>query len=164
MTSAQSRLTYDDFVKIAPDAQAALLALGKAVDDSGFEKDLIELVKVRASQINGCAFCLQYHLSVAKKLGVPQEKIDLLAAWRDAGIFSDRESAALSWAESVTAISRHGAPDDNAHAALQKYFSESEVVFLTVAVATINAWNRIAVALHFPPAVQPQRSAKKTGA
>jgi AhpD family alkylhydroperoxidase len=158
MTLSQSRLTYEDFLKIAPAAQTALQTLAKSVDESGFDKSLIELVKLRASQMNGCAFCLQYHLSVARKSGVSQEKIDLLAAWRDAGIFSDREAAALSWAEIVTNISQHGAPDE-AYAELRKHFSECEVVFLTVAVATINTWNRIAVALRFPPAV-PQGSAK----
>jgi AhpD family alkylhydroperoxidase len=160
MTSPQSRWTYEDFVKIAPGAQAALLALGRVVEDSGLDKNLTELVKLRASQMNGCAFCLQHHLTVARKLGVPQESIDLLAAWRDPGIFSEPEPAALSWAETLTEVSRNGASDE-AYAAVRKHFSESEVVFLTVAVASINTWNRIAVALRFAPGI-PQRSAKKT--
>jgi AhpD family alkylhydroperoxidase len=158
LTASESRLTFEDFIKIAPGAQAALLALGKVVEDSGFDKSLTELVKLRASQINGCAFCVQYHLGVARKLGVAEEKLGLIAAWKESGIFSDKECAALSWAESLTEISRDGASDDD-YAAVRKQFSESEVVFLTVAIGTINSWNRIAVAFGFPPGVR-QRPAK----
>ena len=92
------RLTYDAFRKIAPAAHDALLAMGKSVDESGFDKQVIELVKLRISQINNCAFCLQIHLNVSRKLGVPQEKLDLVATWHEAGIFSDKECAALAWA------------------------------------------------------------------
>jgi AhpD family alkylhydroperoxidase len=143
-------LTYQGFAKAAPASHAALLALGKSVDESGLDKTLTELIKLRASQINGCAFCLQYHLDTARKLGIAADKLDLVAAWREAGVFSPREMAALAWTETLTEMT----PDvtsDEAYAALREHFTESEAMFLTIAVGTINQWNRIAVALRFPP-------------
>ena len=92
------RIAYATFQKTAPAAQAALLAMGKAADESGLDKEIIELVKLRVSQINNCAFCLQIHLTVARRLAIPQDKLDLVATWHEAGIFSDREGAALAWA------------------------------------------------------------------
>lgn len=150
--SAKARLEYADFRKLAPAAQAALTALSKAVEESGLDKTLVELVKIRASQINGCAFCLQYHLNLARKLGVAAEKLDLVAVWHDAGIFSPREMAALEWAEIQTAIADGGVSDET-YATAREAFSESELVFLTVAIATINAWNRIGVSLRFSPPI-----------
>ena len=93
------RIAYDTFQKTAPAARDALLAMGKTADESGVDKAIVELAKLRASQINNCAFCLQIHLNVSRKLGVPQEKLDLVATWHEAGIFSDRECSALAWAE-----------------------------------------------------------------
>ena len=87
------RIAYDTFQKTAPAAQAALLAMGKTADESGLDKEIVELVKLPVSQINNCAFCLQIHLNVARKLGVPQEKLDLVATWEEAGIFSEQERA-----------------------------------------------------------------------
>jgi AhpD family alkylhydroperoxidase len=150
MSSAHSRSTYQDFANAAAASHAALLALGKSVDDSGLEKTLTELVKLRASQINGCAFCLQYHLDTARKLGVPADKLDLVAAWREAGVFSLREMAALAWTETLTEMTAD-VTSDEAYAALLQHFTETEAMFLTVAIGTINQWNRIAVALRFPP-------------
>jgi AhpD family alkylhydroperoxidase len=144
------RWTYQGFAKAAPATHAALIALGKSVDDSGLEKSLTELVKLRASQINGCAFCLQYHLDTARKLGVPAEKLDLVAAWREAGVFSPREMAALAWTETLTDMTAD-VTSDEAYAARLQHFTETEAMFLTVAVGAINQWNRIAVALRFPP-------------
>src|SRR5262245_20456855 len=89
------RIGYDTFEKTAPAAKATLLALGKAVDESGIDKEIVELVKLRVSQVNNCAFCLQIHLNVARRLGVTQEKLDLVASWHEAGIFSEKECAAL---------------------------------------------------------------------
>jgi len=146
------RLSQESFYKIAPEARDALIALGKAVDASGLEKDLTELVKLRVSQINGCAFCLQMHIGIARKLGVKSPTIDLVAAWRDADIYTPRERAALGWAEAITAFD-HGAASDAAFAALQGEFSESEIAFLTAAIANINAWNRIAAGLRFAPII-----------
>jgi AhpD family alkylhydroperoxidase len=146
----QPRLSYEDFVKAAPAAYAALAAVGKAVDDSGIEKSLTELVKLRASQMNGCAYCVSFHLNAMRKLGVAQEKLDLVAVWRDAGVFSDRETAALGWTEMLTDISPRGA-SNKAYTSLLDHFSESEVMFLSVAIGAINAWNRLGVGLRFAP-------------
>jgi AhpD family alkylhydroperoxidase len=150
MSPTQPRLGYDGFGKTAPAARAALVALGKAVEESGLDKGLVELVKLRASHMNGCAFCLAFHLALARKAGVPQDKLDLMTVWRDAPVFSPRERAALAWTEALTDVGRGGGTDD-AHAGVLDQFSEAEAAFLTVAVATINAWNRIAVGLGFVP-------------
>ncbi|MFG1358893.1 carboxymuconolactone decarboxylase family protein [Xanthobacter pseudotagetidis] len=147
--------SYARFQETAPAAVAALRALTKAVEDAGLEKDLIELVKLRVSQINGCAFCLAFHLDAARRLGIAQGKLDLIAAWRDAPVFSARERAALAFAERVTGMAAAPVTAD-AHAALLGAFSEAEAMHLTVSIATINAWNRIAGGLHFPP-LAPRR-------
>lgn len=145
-----SGLSYERFQELAPAARLALQAMGKAVDDSGLEKELTELLKLRVSQINQCAFCIQFHLNIARRLGVPGAKLDLVAAWRDAGIFSSRELAALAWAEHVTRLEQK-AETARLYSSLHAEFAEEEIVHLTVAIANINAWNRIAGTLHFPP-------------
>ena len=150
MSDTLPRPTYKAFTERAPEIYAGLAALTRAVDASGLDKGLTELVKLRASQINGCAFCLKFHLGVARKAGVPQEKLDLLAAWRDAGLFSARERAALVYAEAMTEL-EPGAASDDAWASLRAEFSEDEALHLTVTVAGINAWNRIAIGLRFDP-------------
>ncbi len=154
MPASSPRLSSQDFARTAPAAYNALLALGKAVDDSGLEKGLTELVKLRASQINGCAYCLQLHLNIARKLGLPGAKIDLVAVWREAGVFTDREMAALAWAEALTERAAQGASDED-YATLLQHFSDSEAMFLTVSIGAINAWNRIAGALRFAPPFPP---------
>lgn len=152
LSSRQSRIDKSRYDRTVPAVTAALRALGKAVDDSGLDKALTELIKLRASQINGCAYCVQYHLNVARQLEVSPAKLDLVAAWRDAGVFSAREQAALAWTEAVTLMAGNEVPDA-VYAQLQGQFSESEIAFLSAAVAAINAWNRIAGALHFAPSV-----------
>lgn len=149
---SQPRLTYDAFAKVAPVAQQSLIAMGRQADESGIDKQIVELVKLRVSQINNCAFCLQIHLNVARKLGLPQEKLDLVATWEEAGIFSEREGAALAWAETLTHLAGHSIPNE-AYEAVRRHFSEEEVVFLSVAVATINAWNRLGAAFRFAPPI-----------
>ena len=146
------RIEFAEFEKIAPEVRAALTALSKAVGDSGFDKALTELIKIRASQINGCTFCVQFHLNLARKFGVPQTKLDLVAVWRDAGIFNAREMAALAWTEALTRVTPSGVADED-FSAVHKEFGESELVFLTAAVASINAWNRIAMAFRFSPPI-----------
>lgn len=146
------RMDSTDFYKVAPAAVAALRALGDAVEASGLDPGMVELMKLRASQINGCCYCVQYHLNVARKLGVPQVKLDLAGVWREAGIFSARECAALAWTEALTADLPDGVPDD-LWAEVRAVFSESETAFLSAAVANINAWNRIAVSLAFAPPI-----------
>ncbi len=152
MSGTHARLEYEEFARTAPAAHAAMRALGKAVDDAGLEKELTELIKLRASQINGCAFCIQIHLNLARKLGIAGEKLDLVIAWREAGLFTPREMAALAWTEALTDLARQG-PSDEAYATLLEQFTPSEAAFLTVAIGTINQWNRIAVALRFTPPV-----------
>ncbi|SDU43189.1 carboxymuconolactone decarboxylase family protein [Stappia sp. ES.058] len=146
--TTKRRLTYADFERDFPEALTTLLAMSKAVDASGLEKSITELVKLRVSQINACAFCTELHLRVARRTGVEEAKLDLLPAWRDTALYSARERAALAWAEHVTQTPTAGLPPD-ASAALDSAFAEPERVNLTIAIANINAWNRIAGALHF---------------
>jgi AhpD family alkylhydroperoxidase len=148
--TTEARIEFAEFIKLAPDARAALSALSKAVDDSGLEKQLVELIKIRASQINGCAFCVQFHLIAARKAEVPQTKLDLVTVWRDAGVFTAREMAALRWTEALTQVTPAGVSDEDYEAA-GKEFSQRELAFLTAAIASINAWNRIATAFKFSP-------------
>lgn len=150
--TSHTRIAYETFQKTAPSAQAALIAMGKAADEAGLDKTIIELVKLRVSQINNCAFCLQIHLNVSRRLGLPQEKLDLVATWHEAGIFSERECAALAWAETLTRLSDKTVSDE-AYEAVRRHFSESETIFLSTAVATINAWNRLGAAFRFAPPI-----------
>jgi AhpD family alkylhydroperoxidase len=146
------RVDYAEFRKTAPSVADSLTTISKTARENGLEPELIELIKVRASQINGCAFCLQFHLNEARKLGVAPEKLDLVATWREAGIYSAREQAALAWTESLTEIARNGAPD-GLYRDVVAAFGDRQALFLTVAVATINTWNRIAVAFAFAPPI-----------
>ena len=150
MSGHTPHVTYERFVEIAPRAREALVALGKVPGEGGLDRGLIELVKLRVSQINGCAFCLQIHLDLARRLGVAPAKLDLLAAWRDSGLFSPAEAAALAWAEQLTCLSA-AAPTEAAYADLRAHFSEADAVLLGVAIATINAWNRLGAGLRFAP-------------
>lgn len=146
----QSRIDWAAFETHAGGVVSALRDYSRAVDASGLDKGLVELLKLRASQINGCAFCLQFHLNLARKLGLPQRQLDQLAAWRDSHAFSARERAALAWTEALTRMS--AAPvEGTLYAELQAQFSEGEIANLTAAIAAINAWNRIAGALRFTP-------------
>ena len=149
---ATTRITGQEFQKFAPDAQAALLALGKAVANSSLEADLFELVKVRASQINGCAFCTQLHLNESRHLGIPAPKLDLLVAWREAGVFSEREKAALQWTELLTGLSQHHISDED-YAAVSAHFAPQELAWLSSAIVLINGWNRIAAPFQYAPPI-----------
>ena len=146
------RIPYETFQKTAPAVQAALLAMGRATDESGLDKTAIELAKLRVSQINNCAFCLQIHLTVARRLGVPQDKLDLVATWQEAGIFTEKEAAALAWAETLTRLADRSVPD-GAYDAVRRHFGEAEVIQLSAAIATINAWNRLGAAFRFAPPI-----------
>lgn len=148
----ESGMDRVDFSEMAPDAVAALRALGKAVDDSGLDKQLTELLKIRASQINGCAFCLQFHLNIARQAGIPPAKLDLVATWAEAGIYSARECVALAWTETLTRMGQQHMPAD-AYANLLAHFSPREAAYLTSAIGAINAWNRIAGGLRFAPPI-----------
>ena len=146
--------SYDAFRASAPAVHAALLALGKAVHDSGFDARLNELVKIRVSQINGCAFCLAYHLDAARQVGIDDATLDLVAVWPDSPAFSARERAALAWAEHLTTMAGPATSTRPHHP--PPLFDRDETIRLAVVIATINAWNRIAGGLHFPP---PARAA-----
>lgn len=128
----------------APEGARAMMALEGAIAASGLEHSLIELVKLRASQINGCAYCLHMHVADAVKAGETDLRIHLLNAWRDSAMFTDRERAALNWTEVLTNIARTGAPDAD-YALLSAQFDEREQGFLSLLIGTINAWNRIQV-------------------
>jgi AhpD family alkylhydroperoxidase len=126
----------------APVPMQAWLAFGKGILESGLEKSLMELVKIRASQINGCAFCLHMHTADARKHGETEERLYLLDAWRESPLYSERERAALAWTEALTLVSQTQAPDD-VYRALQAQFTEEEQVRLTLLIVAINGWNRI---------------------
>lgn len=136
MSHSDAHVDYHAFAAIAPDAHASLIALGKAVDASGLNKGLTELVKLRVSQMNGCAFCTALHQGIARRVGVEDAKLELLAAWHDGGVFTEREMAALAWAEHLTRLGDTAIPDD-AYAAMRKQFSETEGVFVPSRVAEI---------------------------
>jgi len=150
--TTNARIDYKDFQAILPEMGTGMAAVSHALRKSGIEPEIIEMMKVRVSQLNGCAFCIQYHLNDARKLNIPAAKLDLLAAWREAGIFSERESAALEWAECVTLLAAHHI-EDEAFTRLSAHFSEREVVFLTTAIGQINFWNRVAAPLRFTPPI-----------
>jgi len=152
MTHARSE--YKDFMTLAPDAYAAVLALGKIAANAGIDKQLLELIKLRASQINGCAFCVQYHIMESEKLGVPTDKLNLVVVWREAPQFSQRERAALAWTEALTLLA-DGVSDD-VYAEASREFSEKELTYLTSAIASINVWNRFGAAFRWTPPARKQ--------
>ncbi len=143
------QIEFDVFSSALPDAVTALRAISQASSE-GMDKGLIELIKVRASQINGCAFCLQLHLNWARKAGVPQVKLDRLAVWHEAPGFSIQERTALAWTEALTDPLRRSEME-SARDSLDAVFDNDQVLRLTVVIAAINAWNRIAGPLGFTP-------------
>ena len=147
-----------DATKISPAAFKAVAALQTYVDQSGLDAKLRELVKIRASQINGCAYCLVMHTRDARKIGETDERMHLLDAWREAPMFSPRERAALAWTEALTLIT-HGHVPDAVYDEVRKQFSEKEIVDLTAAVCAINTWNRIAISFRATPQVESARAA-----
>lgn len=130
--------------EVAPHLMQPMVALEKSVAGSGLEYSLIELVKTRASQINGCAYCLHLHTRDARAHGELEERLYLLNAWREAPLYSARERAALEWTEALTQVATTHAPDE-AYEVLGPHFTAEETVALTLLITTINAWNRIAV-------------------
>lgn len=138
----QQRLDYQ---KASPDAFRALLHVENQVRRSGLEESLLELVKMRASQLNGCAWCLDMHSKDARAAGESEQRLHLLAAWRDAPCYSARERAALAWTEAVTLVATHPVSDE-IYAAARRHFDEKALVDLTLAIIAINGWNRLNVA------------------
>jgi AhpD family alkylhydroperoxidase len=134
------------------------LDFGKGILKSGLEKSLMELVKIRASQINGCAFCLHMHSAEARKQGETEERLYLLDAWRDSPLYSKRERAALGWTEALTLVSETHAPDD-AYRALRAHFTGEEQVTLTLLIVAINGWNRIQIGFRAVHLVNERKAA-----
>ncbi|HVV42344.1 MAG TPA: carboxymuconolactone decarboxylase family protein [Nitrobacter sp.] len=158
MPDNHARVEWQDFKKLAPDVNNAVSALSQLAAKSGLDKQLLELMKIRASQINGCAFCVQYHVLAAEALGVSADKLNLLVVWREAPVFSARERAALAWTEALTTLG-HGV-DDEIYSEARAVFSDTELAYLSSAVAVINVWNRLGVAYRWTPLTRQ----KPTGA
>ncbi|CDF84185.1 alkylhydroperoxidase AhpD family core domain containing protein [Pseudomonas knackmussii B13] len=141
-----------DYYTASPDALKAILALEASSFDLSIEKPLLELVKLRVSQLNNCAFCADMHALEARRNGESERRLFAVAVWRDSPFFTSRERAALAWSESVTLLSQSNVPDD-VYAQLREEFDEREAVDLTVAIAAINCWNRLAVSFRQAPAL-----------
>ncbi|MHC8402008.1 carboxymuconolactone decarboxylase family protein [Pseudomonas sp. MDT1-17] len=139
-----------DFYTASPDALKAMIALETAVSKLPLEKSLIELVKLRASQINGCAFCIDMHTADARKGGETERRLYAVSVWRETPFFTPRERAALAWTESLTLLSQTHAPDED-YELVCAQFTPKEMVDLTVAISTINSWNRLAVGFRKMP-------------
>ncbi|HET7569106.1 MAG TPA: carboxymuconolactone decarboxylase family protein [Gammaproteobacteria bacterium] len=139
-----------EFAKISPGAYQAMSALQAGVEASGLEPSLLELVKFRASQINGCAYCLDMHSKDARAAGETEQRLYALSAWEETPFFTDRERAALAWTETLTNISETHAPDEAFEAARQ-HFTDKELVDLTLAIVAINGWNRFAIGFRSVP-------------
>lgn len=137
-------------VSLSPEPNAAMQAFSKSVSGLSIEEPLLELVKVRASQLNGCAYCIALHVSLARKLGESDDRLHLLNAWRESPGFTDRERAALLWTEALTNIQDGHAPDE-VYEQVRAVLDEREVADLTFAIAVINSWNRIQIANRVPP-------------
>jgi len=148
-----------DYRKYAQQPLQSMLALEKYISESGLDPTLVHLVKMRASQINGCAYCLDMHSIDARAEGESEQRLYTLDAWRETPFFTERERAALAWTEALTLISHTHAPDD-VYDEMKKQFSEKEIVDLTFVIGTINLWNRLAISLRAVPGrYKPARAA-----
>jgi AhpD family alkylhydroperoxidase len=158
MKMSHARSEPRDFKALAPDAYDIISALGQAAAKAGIDKQLLELIKLRASQINGCAFCVQFHILQSESLGVPADKLNLVVVWRETPLFSARERAALAWTEALTLVSEGASDEVFAQACAE--FSEKELAYLTSAIASINVWNRLGAGYRWtPPRRQSARQA-----
>jgi AhpD family alkylhydroperoxidase len=147
MSHARSELK--DLKVLAPDAYDIVAALGQAAAKAGIDRPLLELIKLRASQINGSAFCVQHHILQSEGLGIPADKLNLVVVWRETPLFSSRERAALAWTEALTRLTE--GVSDEVYAQASAEFSEQELIYLTSAIASINVWNRFGVAYRWTP-------------
>jgi AhpD family alkylhydroperoxidase len=138
-----------DYARLAPEAYRSLAAIHPYLDSSSIEKPLRYLVELRVSQLNGCSYCLDLHSNAARSVGVPQQLLDCLPAWKETDLYSERQRAALLWAEAVTQIENNHAPDA-LYEEVRGQFSEQEMADLTFAIAAMNAWNRLAISLRKP--------------
>ena len=153
MNMSLARNELKDFKAQAPDAYDIVAALSQAAAKAGIEKPLLELIKLRASQINGCAFCVQFHILQSEGLGISADKLNLVVVWREAPLFSSRERAALAWTEALTLLTE--GVSDGVYAQARAEFSEKELTYLTSAIASINVWNRFGVAYRWTPPARP---------
>lgn len=151
-----------DAAKVAPQAYHAFLGVEQYVRQSGLEHSLLHLVKMRASQINGCAYCIDMHSKDARAEGETEQRLYELDAWRETPFYSERERAALAWAEAVTLVAQGHVPDE-VYEQARRQFSEKELVDLTVAVIAINSWNRMAISFRAPAGTY-QPAARKQAA
>lgn len=157
----ESRIAY---LKVAPGAYKAMLGLEEYLHQCGLEESLLDLVKLRASQVNGCAYCIDMHWKDLRAAGENEQRLYGLDAWEESPYYSDRERAALAWTEAVTNI-RDGHLRDEVYEHVRKHFSEKELADLTLAVAAINAWNRLAISARTEPGkYQPARDQVKKSA
>lgn len=139
-----------NYQKLSPASYQALVALEKSFADSPLEKTLIDIVKIRVSQMNGCLFCLDLHSKEARSHGDKELRLYHLLLWRESSLFSDREKAALTWAELLTLPDQHGVEDGD-YELMEAYFTEKEISDLTMVIAAINAWNRLGIAFRGVP-------------
>jgi AhpD family alkylhydroperoxidase len=139
-----------DYAKVAPGAYRAMASLEHYLHESGLEESLLHLIKLRASQINGCAYCLDMHWKDLKSIGEEDKRLYELNAWEEAPFYTERERAALAWTEAVTRVAETRVPDQ-VYDTVRRQFSEKEVADLTLAVAAINAWNRLAISARSVP-------------
>jgi AhpD family alkylhydroperoxidase len=153
---SHARSEQRDFKALAPDVSDIVLALSHAAAKAGIDKQLLELIKLRASQINGCAFCVQFHILQGERLGIAADKLNLVVVWREVALFSARERAALAWTEALTRLTE--GVSDEVYAEASAEFSEKELVYLSSAIASINVWNRLGVAYRWTP---PARDAEQ---
>jgi len=146
------------YTKVAPLAYHAMLGLEKYLHESGLEVGLLHLIKLRASQINGCAYCLDMHWKDLRAIGETEQRMYSLDAWEESPYYTERERAALAWTDAVTRVSETRVPDE-VYEKVREHFSEKELADLTLAVATINAWNRLAIAGRVTPGTyQPAKA------
>lgn len=138
-----------DYGRELPEATRAMTALDKVVEDSVLEPNLLELVRLRASQLNGCTYCVDMHTKDARAIGEEEQLLHLVAVWREAPVYTPRERAALAWTEALTLLPQAGAPDE-VYGDMERSFSPVEQVALTLAIVAINGWNRFAVAFRSP--------------
>src|SRR5215469_1647834 len=139
-----------EYLEVAPDAMKTMFGLEKYLAQCGLEPSLIDLIKLRASQINGCAYCIDMHTKDARARGESEQRLYELVAWREAPFYTERERAALAWAEAVTLVSVDHVPDE-VYAQVRKHFSDEELIYLTLAIISINGWNRLAISFRTLP-------------
>ena len=142
----------DNHFSLAPAAIKAMMALETAIAASGLDNTLIGLIKLRASQINGCAYCIHMHVEHMRQAGETEMRLHLLSAWREAPVYTSRERAVLAWTEALTLLPQNGAADED-YAEVAAHFSPEEQVNMTLAIGAINAWNRLQVGFRIRPVV-----------